>query len=100
LSVAATEAPLRAEAVGRIAARLERLPFTRYQLMLLGVIATAWFFDSIDLGAITFLLGPIKAEFDLTTAQAGAVSSIGFLGMFFGASLAGVAADRFGSSSG
>ena len=47
----------RAEAVGMIAVRLERLPFTRYQFMLLSVIATAWFFDSIDLGSITFLLG-------------------------------------------
>src|ERR1035438_7616712 len=89
----------RAEAVGRIAARLERLPFTRYQFMLLAVIATAWFFDSIDLGAITFLLGPIRSEFHLTTTAAGLLSSISFLGMFFGAILAGMAADRFGRMS-
>jgi putative MFS transporter len=89
----------RAEAVGRIAARLERLPFTRYQLMLLAVIATAWFFDSIDLGSITFLLGPIKSEFHLSTTVAGELSSISFLGMCFGAGLAGIAADRFGRMS-
>jgi MFS transporter, putative metabolite:H+ symporter len=91
--------PSRAEAVAGIAARLERLPFTRYQFMLLSVIATAWFFDSIDLGAITYLLGPIRSEFHLTTATAGLLSSISFLGMCIGASLAGMAADRFGRMS-
>lgn len=86
----------KAEVVADIAARLERLPFTRYQLILFAVIATAWFFDSIDLGAITFLLGPIRSEFHLTTAAAGELSSMSFIGMCFGAGLAGMAADRFG----
>jgi putative MFS transporter len=94
--MASAEGRLRAEVVAKIAERLERLPFTRYQLMLLAVIATAWLFDSVDLGAITFLLGSIKADFHLTTALAGAVSSISFAGMVLGASLAGIAADRFG----
>jgi putative MFS transporter len=86
----------KAEVVADIAARLERLPFTRYQLILFTVIATAWFFDSIDLGAITFLLGPIRSEFHLTTAAAGGLSSMSFIGMCLGAGLAGIAADRFG----
>jgi putative MFS transporter len=89
----------RAEAVAQVAARLERLPFTRYQFGILAVIATAWFFDSIDLGALTFLLGSIAAEFHLTTAAAGALSSASFLGMCIGAGLAGIAADRFGRMS-
>lgn len=80
----------------RIAARLERLPLTSYQRGLFAIIATAWFFDSIDLGSLTFVLGSIKQEFNLTTAQTGLLSSMSFIGMFLGAGLAGIAADRFG----
>ena len=79
-----------------IAARLDRLPMTGYQRFIFGIIATAWFFDSIDLGSLTFLLGSIREEFGLTTAQAGLLSSMSFLGMFLGAAVAGMAADRFG----
>jgi len=79
-----------------IAARLERLPLTSYQRGIFLVIATAWFFDSLDLGALTFVLGSVRTEFGLTPAQAGLLSSMSFLGMFFGASSAGLLADRFG----
>lgn len=79
-----------------VAARLDRLPMTGYQKMIFAIIATAWFFDSIDLGSLTFLLGSIKAEFGLSTAQAGLLSSMSFLGMFLGAAISGMAADRFG----
>ena len=79
-----------------IAARLDRLPMTGYQKMIFAIIATAWFFDSIDLGSLTFLLGSIKTEFNLSTAQAGFLSSMSFLGMFLGAAISGMAADRIG----
>src|SRR5258708_37463264 len=35
-----------------IAARLERLPLTSYQKGIFAIIATAWFFASMDLGAL------------------------------------------------
>lgn len=79
-----------------VSARLERLPMTRYQRMLFGIIATAWFFDSMDLGIMTFVLGSIKAEFGLSSAQAGLLASSSFLGMFLGAGTAGLLADKFG----
>ncbi|SPS00869.1 MFS transporter [Cupriavidus taiwanensis] len=79
-----------------IAARLERLPMTGYQRSLFGIIATAWFFDSMDLGLMTFVLGSIKAEFGLSATQAGLLASSSFLGMFLGAAIAGLLADRFG----
>src|SRR5699024_1857531 len=79
-----------------VAARLERLPLTGYQRWLFLIIATAWFFDSVDLGSLTFVLGSIRSEFGLTAVQTGYISSMGFLGMFLGAAVAGMAADRFG----
>ena len=79
-----------------VAARLERLPMTRYQRALFAIIATAWFFDSMDLGIMTFVLGSIKTEFGLSAAQAGLLASSSFVGMFLGAATAGMLADRFG----
>jgi putative MFS transporter len=79
-----------------IAARLERLPLTSYQRGIFAIIATAWFFDSMDLGALTFVLGPIRQTFGLSTSEAGLLSSMSFLGMFIGAASAGLLADRFG----
>lgn len=82
-----------------VAARLDRLPMTGYQQMIFAVVATAWFFDSIDLGSLTFLLGSIKTEFNLSTAQAGLLSSMSFVGMFAGAAIAGMLADKLGRRS-
>jgi len=79
-----------------IAARLERLPLTSYQKRLFGIIATAWFFDSMDLGVMTFILGTIKTEFNLSATQTGLLASSSFLGMFLGAAIAGMLADKFG----
>ena len=71
--------------IANIAARLERLPLTSYQKIIFAIIATAWFFDSMDLGALTFVLGSIKQTFQLSTAEVGLLSSLSFLGMFVGA---------------
>src|SRR5579871_3008571 len=79
-----------------IAARLERLPLTSYQRGTFAIIATAWFFDSMDLGALTFVLGPIRQSFGLSASETGLLSSMSFLGMFIGAASAGLLADRFG----
>jgi hypothetical protein len=57
------------------AARLERLPFSGYHRTIFIIIAAAFFFDSIDLGTMTFVLGSIKTEFKLSSAMAGLVAS-------------------------
>ncbi|KVP38708.1 MFS transporter [Burkholderia ubonensis] len=78
------------------AARLERLPFSGYHKLIFFIIAIAFFFDSVDLGTMTFVLGSIKKEFGLSTAMAGLVASASFFGMVLGAAVAGLLADRFG----
>src|SRR6218665_298957 len=83
-----------------VAARLERLPMTGYQRRLFAIIAAAWFFDSMDLGIMTFVLGSIQTEFALTPAQTGLLASSSFAGMFFGAATAGLAAHQVGPQAG
>jgi len=78
------------------AERLERLPLSPYHRLIFVIIALAFFFDSMDLAMMTFLLGSIKAEFGLSSAQAGLLASSSFFGMVLGAALSGLLADRFG----
>lgn len=92
---AAPAVPSRA-ARASAAARLERLPFSGYHKLIFAIIAIAFFFDSVDLGTMTFVLGSIKREFGLSTATAGLVASASFFGMVLGAAVAGLLADRFG----
>ncbi|MFS2013486.1 MFS transporter [Azospirillum sp. CT11-132] len=76
--------------------RLERLPLCSYHRFLLLIIGLAFFFDNLDLAMMTYLLGSIKAEFGLTTAEAGMLGSASFVGMAIGAVCSGLFADRFG----
>ncbi|EHP44192.1 major facilitator transporter [Cupriavidus basilensis OR16] len=76
--------------------RLERLPVCGYHRSLFAIIALAFFFDNLDLAMMTYLLGSIRTEFGLTSAQAGMLGSASFVGMGIGALSSGVLADKFG----
>jgi putative MFS transporter len=78
------------------AARLERLPISGYHRLIFVIIALAFFFDSIDLATMTFVLGSIKKEFGLSSASAGLVASASFVGMVLGAAVAGLFSDLWG----
>jgi putative MFS transporter len=82
-----------------VTARLERLPFTRYQKTLVLIIATAYAFDGVELAVLTYTLAPLKAAFALTPVQVGFLASSTFVGMAVGALCAGVISDRFGRRS-
>lgn len=77
-------------------ARLDRIPLNRFHWRLLAVSGIGWMFDAMDVILISFLLGPISRDFALDATQTGLVASAGFVGMFFGAAIAGRLADRLG----
>ena len=77
-------------------ARLDRVPLNRFHWRLLVVAGLGWMFDAMDVILIAFLVTPIHTEFALDPTQTGLVVSAGFVGMFFGAAIAGRLADRIG----
>lgn len=55
-----------------------------------------WMFDALDSGLVSFVLAVLAKEWVLSPAQVGRIGSIGLAGMFGGAILVGLLADRFG----
>ncbi|GAA1853539.1 MFS transporter [Pseudonocardia ailaonensis] len=84
-------------AAGRLAARLERLPRTtrshRTWMIVLGVLFIC---DLVDTNALAYAAPAIRAEWSLSVAQVGQLTSYTFLGMFAGAILGGRLSDRIG----
>lgn len=76
--------------------RMERLPFTKYQVKLVAILAMCYLVDAVDLQMISYLLSPISKDLGLTNVQAGFVASSVFVGMAVGATVAGTVADRYG----
>jgi AAHS family cis,cis-muconate transporter-like MFS transporter len=52
--------------------------------------------DGADIGILAFTLTSLKAEFGLTSVQAGALGSWSIFGMAIGGLIGGWASDRFG----
>ncbi|MGD0626736.1 MAG: MFS transporter, partial [Thermodesulfobacteriota bacterium] len=80
----------------KIPQRIERLPLTSYQRLLGFVIVMCWYFDCVDLGAMTFLLPTLAKHFQLTPVMMGALVSMSFLGMLLGTAFSGLFSDRYG----
>jgi putative MFS transporter len=80
----------------KIPQRIERLPITSYQRLLGFVIVICWFFDCVDLGAMTFLLPTLAKHFHLTPVMMGALVSMSFVGMLLGTAFSGLFSDRYG----
>jgi len=76
--------------------RLDRLPFTRRHLRLLGNAGIGWALDAMDVGLVSFVIAALAVQWSLTPTDSSLIVSIGFAGMAVGASLGGLLADRFG----
>lgn len=78
------------------AQRLDALKFGGWHRRLLLGSGVGWALDAMDVGLISYVMAALAAEWQLDNGQLGWIGSIGFVGMMLGASLGGLAADRFG----
>jgi putative MFS transporter len=78
------------------AERLDRLPFTRRHLSLLGGSGIGWALDALEVGLISFVIAQLSVTWSADAAALSWVASAGFAGMAIGAALGGLLADRFG----
>ena len=75
---------------------IEQIGVGRFQWRLLLVNGLTWAADAMEVLMIGFLIVPVMAQFDVTRGQAAWIGSATFAGMFLGAWLWGLAADRIG----
>ncbi len=80
----------------QVGARLDRLPATRWQVLIRVTIGTVTFFDAFDQLLISYVLPVISREWRLSSAGSTWAITAGSLGMLGGALLSGWLADRFG----
>src|SRR4051794_27251709 len=78
------------------AERLDRLPFTRRHLTLLGGSGVGWALDALEVGLISFVIAQLAVTWNTDPATLSWVASAGFAGMAIGAAVGGLLADRFG----
>lgn len=63
---------------------------------LLGIAGTAWMFDAMDVGMLSFIIAALQAEWHLTPGQMGWIGSVNSIGMAVGAFVFGLMADKVG----
>ncbi len=80
----------------RIAARMERLPVSRWHHMMRLVVGSTNFSDAFDALTIAYVLPALIPMWHLVPSQIGALISIGYLGQVVGGLASGWLADRYG----
>lgn len=85
-----------ADAELRLLARVERVPFGRFQWRLLWMGGMGYTFDAMDGALIAFILPAVTALWHLTDKQTGWLGSSAMIGYLFGAFFAGALGDLIG----
>ena len=60
------------------------------------IIATAWMFDALDVGLLSFIMPIVRKAWGLANSQTGLISSVSTIGMICGGFYFGHLADRIG----
>lgn len=80
----------------KIAARIERLPYSPWHIRMRVVLGVATFFDAFDALTIAYIVPQLLGEWHFSPAQIGPLFSIGFAGQAVGALLFGWLGERYG----
>lgn len=91
-----TEDESRNAFASEVAARIERLPLTFWQVRARIIIGTATFFDAFDALSIAYILPVIVPLWKLTPPEIGYLISAGAAGQLVGALFFGWVAERYG----
>ncbi len=76
--------------------RLNRLPISRFHKITLLAVSFAYFFEFADINSFATTAPKLIKLWGVTVDQVAYVTSLSFVGMFFGAVIAGGLADRWG----
>ena len=76
--------------------RLDRLPISKFHRTTLVAVAFAYFFEFADINTFAITAPVIREQWGVGVNHVAYVTSLSFVGMFFGAVVAGGLADRFG----
>ena len=79
-----------------LVARLDRLPASRFHLVVLLIAALSLLFDTLDTVVTGFAFAAFRGEWNLGGMALGITSAIGLAGYLVGSVLVGFLADRFG----
>lgn len=79
-----------------MAARLDRLPIARTHRLVIATLAVVFLFEFGDLNTFAYVAPALQQAYGFTVATIAIVTSAGFLGMFFGATLGGRFSDAVG----
>lgn len=80
----------------QIAARLDRLPVSRFHRRVLVALAFAFFFELADLNTFSYVAPALRVHLGMTIDQIAFITSASFVGMFLGATIGGRMADFLG----
>jgi MFS transporter, putative metabolite:H+ symporter len=80
----------------QIAARIERLPFSRWHLKMGAIVSTGWFFDGFDALSIAYVLPVLVPAWHLTFATGSTLISAGYVGQLLGSIFFGWLGERIG----
>ncbi|QFG23606.1 MFS transporter [Actinomadura sp. WMMB 499] len=91
-----TTAHVRPTLTAEIAARVERLPMSRWHVKVRLLIGIVTFFDAFDQLLIAYVLPVIRDEWNMSSFQSTFAITSGAIGLLVGALLSGWIADRIG----
>ena len=79
---------------------ISRIGFGKFQIKLLFIVSIIWIADAMEMMMISFISPALACDFDLTNSSKALLTTMIFVGMFFGAFAWGIFNDRFGRKKG